>query len=69
MRVITSQKLLRDSGESMFAARHQDVSQGPLIDSGFPGIAPESRICGKFGTPSKAWREEGGIKLTSCTRI
>ena len=28
MRVIASQKLLRDSGESIFAARHQDVSQG-----------------------------------------
>ena len=30
MRVIASQKLPRDSGESIFAARHQDVSQGPL---------------------------------------
>ena len=29
-RVITSQKLSRDSGETIFAARHQDVSQGPL---------------------------------------
>ena len=29
-RVIESQKLPRDSGESIFAARHQDVSQGPL---------------------------------------
>ena len=29
MRVIASQKLPRDSGESIFAARHQDVSQGP----------------------------------------
>ena len=28
--VIESQKLPRDSGESIFAARHQDVSQGPL---------------------------------------
>ena len=30
MRVIASQKLARDSGESIFAARHQDVSQGLL---------------------------------------
>ena len=30
MRVIASQKLPQDSGESIFAARHQDVSQGPL---------------------------------------
>ena len=29
-RVITSQKLPRDSGETIFAARHQSVSQGPL---------------------------------------
>ena len=29
-RVIASQKLPRDSGESIFAARHQDASQGPL---------------------------------------
>ena len=29
-RVIASQKLPRDSGETIFAARHQDVSQGPL---------------------------------------
>ena len=29
-RVIASQKLSRDSGETIFAARHQDVSQGPL---------------------------------------
>ena len=29
-RVIESQKLPRDSGESIFAARHQDVSQGAL---------------------------------------
>ena len=29
-RVIESQKLPRDSGESIFAARHQYVSQGPL---------------------------------------
>ena len=34
MRVIESQKLPRDSGESIFAARHQDVSQGPLGKSG-----------------------------------
>ena len=30
MRVIASQKLPRDSGETIFAARHQSVSQGPL---------------------------------------
>ena len=30
MRVIASQKLPRDSGVSIFAARHQSVSQGPL---------------------------------------
>ena len=30
MKVIASQKLPRDSGESIFAARHQDASQGPL---------------------------------------
>ena len=33
VRVIASQKLSRDStarGESIFAARHQDASQGPL---------------------------------------
>ena len=30
VRVIASQKLPRDSGESIFAARHQDGSQGPL---------------------------------------
>ena len=30
MRVIASQKLPRDSGESLFAAGHQDASQGPL---------------------------------------
>ena len=29
-RVIASQKLSRDSGETIFAPRHQDVSQGPL---------------------------------------
>ena len=29
-RVIESQKLPRDSGEAIFAVRHQDVSQGPL---------------------------------------
>ena len=29
-RIKTSQKLPRDSGESIFAARHQDVLQGPL---------------------------------------
>ena len=29
-RVIESQKLPRDSGESIFAARHQGVSHGPL---------------------------------------
>ena len=29
MRVVASQKLPRDSGESIFAARHQDVSRGP----------------------------------------
>ena len=28
--VVESLKLSRDSGESIFAARHQDVSQGPL---------------------------------------
>ena len=30
VRVIASQKSPRDSGESIFAARHQDASQGPL---------------------------------------
>ena len=30
VRVNASQKLPRDNGESVFAARHQDVSQGPL---------------------------------------
>ena len=30
VRVIASQKWPRDSGESIFAARHQDASQGPL---------------------------------------
>ena len=30
MRVVASQKLPRDSGETIFAARHQSVSQGPL---------------------------------------
>ena len=30
MRVIASQKLSRDSGRSIIAARHQGVSQGPL---------------------------------------
>ena len=29
VRVIAGQKLPRDSGESIFAARHQDASQGP----------------------------------------
>ena len=29
-RVIKSQQWPRDSGQSIFAARHQDVSQGPL---------------------------------------
>ena len=29
-RAIASQKLSRDNGETIFAARHQDVSQGPL---------------------------------------
>ena len=32
VRVIASQKLPRHSGESIFAARHLDVSQGPLGD-------------------------------------
>ena len=30
MRVVASQELPRDSGESILAARHLDVSQGPL---------------------------------------
>ena len=30
MRVIASQKLPPDTGETIFAARHQSVSQGPL---------------------------------------
>ena len=30
VRLTTSQKLPRDSGESIFAARHQDASHGPL---------------------------------------
>ena len=38
-RVIESQKLPRDSGESIFAAMHQDVSQGPL---GIPQFVPIS---------------------------
>ena len=33
-RGIASQKLSRDSGESIFAARHQGVSQGPLGKKG-----------------------------------
>ena len=37
-RVIASQKSSRDSGESIFAARHQGVSQGPL--GGSPRLFP-----------------------------
>ena len=32
-RVFASQKLPRDSGETIFAARQQSVSQGPLSES------------------------------------
>ena len=32
-RVNASQKLPRDSGESIFAARHQDASRGPLSEN------------------------------------
>ena len=50
MRVIASQKMSRDSGESIFAARHQDVSQGPLGRVfGEPVVCtPDSRGFGHF---------------------
>ena len=38
-RVIESQKMPRDGGESIFAARHQDVSQGPV--GGDPQSVPK----------------------------
>ena len=41
MRVTASQKLSRDSGESIFAARHQDVSQGSFQKGPF---ARDSRV-------------------------
>ena len=44
-RVIESQKLPRDSGELIFAARHQDVSQGLWV--GFfhvKGWGPKSSV-------------------------
>ena len=37
VRVIASQKLPRDSGESIFTTRHLDVSQGPM------GTTPNSK--------------------------
>ena len=46
MRVIASQKLPRDSEESIFAARHQDASQGPL------GRGWQKRL-------AKGWRKVG----------
>ena len=39
MRATASQTLLRDSGESIFAARHLDVLQGPLGSE-----SPDSRF-------------------------
>ena len=42
-RVIASQKLSRDNGETVFAPGHQDVSQGPL-GSPFSGT-----LSGHFG--------------------
>ena len=39
LRVIASQKLTRDNGESIFTARHLDVSQGPLgLGHSEPGV-------------------------------
>ena len=36
-RVIASQRLLRDNGESIFATMHLDVSQGPLWSTIYAG--------------------------------
>ena len=43
-------KIARDSGESIFAARHQDVSQGPLgsWESQNGGLRPHSAICAQL---------------------
>ena len=44
-RVIASQKLPRDSGETIFAARHQSVSQGPLgVEFCFSFVFPSISI-------------------------
>ena len=48
-RVIASQKLSRDSGETIFATRHQDVSQGPLRT--IFGLSPRT-----FGLQCEAFR-------------
>ena len=54
-RVIVSQKLSRDSGQTIFAARHQDVSQGPL---GRTLLSP----CRKRSPAEGAWQNTWRIK-------
>ena len=48
MRVVASQKLPRDSGESIFAARQQDVSQGLLGKQKSPEIFGRERCLVRF---------------------
>ena len=65
-RVIESQKLPRDNRESIFAARHQDVSQGPLGAGGAGGV-PGARRGGDgcllkiTGAAGSARRRRGGV--------
>ena len=69
MRIIASQKLPRDSRESIFAARHQDVSQGPLgfqcLVSGACPVTGNRISLGRIQDIEKTReRQRGGAKRT-----
>ena len=75
-RVIESQKLPRDNGESIFAARHQDVSQGSLGFREINGPHPQygwdfpEEIPEKFRKdPGNALRAFPGIPVESTAGI
>ena len=53
-----SQKLPRDSGETIFAARHQSVSQGPL-GKDFRGSASIGNPCFFGGFPCRFPKRQG----------